>query len=527
MTDIIIDAGTLTANREERIVTGLLLPYNEECRSNLGKFTFATGAVGLPQDVTGMSLNVEHARENVVGAPVTLSETPAGIVASFRIANTPEGDQALEDVATGKRKHLSAEVSNVKIKDGKGIGGRLFAAALVERPAFPSATLLAAAVDTEDEIADTDTDIDQRLSEIEKTLATLTTPPAPAVEVTEPSDQPADEEEGTMPEATVPATLQAGANKKKDIAASEVFDMMSKVMTGEDSAGTLLAALTDIKISGSGTLPVGGTAVQPSWLGEVYQAKAYQTRYKNLIRRGNIVAIDEKGFSIATGAEPVQTWAGNKAEISSASGTTAAISSTFQRWGVANDIAREFYDIPAGRPVIEAYVRLLVNSYERVTDKWTLAQLITAAGTAIEYDATDVPTTYSAALAKVIQVIDLVDATDAEPTAVVVASDVWSKLRYTAKDAIPEYISFSLNRAEGSADGGIVVLKDKTSSLGAGEVLGISREAAHVNELPGAAPLQLDALDIAHGGIDKAVIGYTQFMAEYAAGLVLLGDPAE
>src|SRR5690554_3579535 len=151
MTTVTIDAGTLTANREERIVTGLLLPYGEDCRSNLGKFRFHKGAVAVPTDLSGMSLNIEHERENVVGAPVTLSETAAGIVATFKLAATPEGDAALADIAAGRRKHLSAEVSGVKIKDGKGIAGRLFAAALVAKPAFPSATLLAAEDTTEEE----------------------------------------------------------------------------------------------------------------------------------------------------------------------------------------------------------------------------------------------------------------------------------------------------------------------------------------------------------------------------------------
>lgn len=323
--------------------------------------------------------------------------------------------------------------------------------------------------------------------------------------------------------AAVPAQLLAQSTKR-DLTASEVFDSVANIMQGQDPTGNLLAALSDIKTSGSGQLPVGGNAIQPAWLGELASQKAYQRRYMTLIRQGNIEAIDEKGFRVATGSEPIQAWAGNKAEMPTMTGTTSAITSVFQRWGVANDIAREFYDIPAARPVIEAYFRLLVNSYYRVTDFWTLSQLATSAGAQV--DAETFPTGYDAAFGKVLQAIDLVDDTDAEPTSVVVAADVWKALRYTPKDLIPEYVTFSLNRTDGVGDGNVLVLKDKSGTLEAGQVLGISREAAHVNELPGAAPLTLDALDIAHGGIDKAVVGYTQFMAEKPEGLVLVGDAA-
>src|SRR5688572_9847814 len=128
MTDIRMDAGTLTANLAERIVTGLLVPFGEEGRTNLGRLTVTAGAVTIPQDVTGMSLNIEHAREDVVGTLVAAAETDAGIVGTFRIAQTEEGDAALASIADGSRKHLSAEIARVTVKDAvMQAGARLFA----------------------------------------------------------------------------------------------------------------------------------------------------------------------------------------------------------------------------------------------------------------------------------------------------------------------------------------------------------------------------------------------------------------
>lgn len=564
MTTATIIAGDLTANLEERVVSGLLLPFGEVGSTNLGRFEVpGPGVIKIPADVSVLNANEHHDPLEPRARFLTATETPGGVVATFRVGKTPEGDRLLARIDEGKKKGkpvaLSVECKRMVIKDGKAVGGEMTGAAFVDRGAFPSAALLAEAVDTpelpeppapgedpiETETTTTDEYVDEDGVTHKRTITrtekvetdedgNTTTTITETVVIEEPGEEPAEEEEATVPNATIPSTLaaaKASATKAKEekteLKASNVFDMLTKVMTGQDDGGRLMAALTDIKISGASQLPTGGNAVQPAWLGEVFSQKAYQRRYMPLIRQGDIVAIDEKGFTVSTGSEPVQAWSGNKAELPSASGTTSAVSSVFQRWAVANDIAREFYDIPAGRAVIEAYIRMLVNSYARVTDYWTLAQMITAAGTQVDYDGTDIPTEYSAAMAKVITAIDLVDDTDAEPTFVIVAADVWSELRFTPKDQIPEYVTFSLRRTEGEADGGVVVLKDKAGELDAGQVLAGGREAAHVNELPGASPMQLDALDIAHGGIDKAVLGYTQFMAEYPDALVLLGDGEE
>lgn len=523
MTDVTILAGDLTANHEDRVVSGLLLPFGEVGNTNLGRFSVDAGVFEIPADVSVLNANEAHDPREPRARFLTATETPAGIVSTFKVGQNPEGDDLLARIEDGKKNGkpvaLSVEVKNVAIRAGRAIAGKLIGAAFVDRGAFPSATLLASDVGT-DEIEPIDDETDEeKIARLERELAESRSAQTPETPAPEPVTT--TQKEPTV--AAVPSTLAAtAAPDNTTLNASDVFDLITQAMTGQGGDETLLAALTDIKISGNGQLPVGGNAVQPSWLGEVWSAKSYERRYMPLIRNGNITAIDEKGFAVTTADEPVKAWAGNKAELPTTSGTTSALTSAFQRWGVANDIAREFYDIPAGRPVIEAYIRLLVNSYSRVTDKWTLQQLY-AAVSASQQDADTYPTDYPEALGKLVQAIDAVDDTDADPSFAIVASDVWTELRYTPKDQIPEYVTFGFGRQEGRADG-VRVVRDKFNVLSAGQVLAGGYDVAHVNELPGGAPLQLDALDIAHGGIDKAVIGYTQYMTEYAAGLVLVGD---
>ncbi|MFZ4843019.1 hypothetical protein [Mycetocola saprophilus] len=143
----IIEAGTLTASLADRIVTGLLVPFGEKCRSNLGRFTADENSFTIPADPDVVGLNREHQREKPIGRAATLTKTPQGIMASWKIAKTPEGDQLLaayERNDPDAPRKLSVEVDGVRIKGGKAIAGTIFGGAIVKAGAWPSATLLAA-----------------------------------------------------------------------------------------------------------------------------------------------------------------------------------------------------------------------------------------------------------------------------------------------------------------------------------------------------------------------------------------------
>jgi hypothetical protein len=540
MTTIQIDAGTLTASVQDRTITGLLVPYGEQCASNLGKFSVAPGAFKVPADLSGMSINLEHQREVVLGVPSQLRDTAQGIVATFSIARTPAGDAALAEVAAGTRRSLSAEVADVKIKNGQAVDGRLFAAALVREPAFPSATLLASAVDTllaeevsattvEEEYVDengvtwrrvTDESVDVETSP-EGATTTITTT---VVEETQTPAEPLAEPQEEAPVGNVPSTtLTAAAPAATDQPTlSNVLSIIDKTRKGELSGDLLLAALSDIKISGAGAVPAAGV-LQPNWLGELWGGRRYTRRYMPLIQNGVIRALDEKGFRLTPDAELVQSWAGNKAEMPSGSATTTLQSSYLAKWAWAADIAREFFDLPGGEEVIDAMLRAVADSYARVTDLWTLSQIVDASATNLTAAAT-YPTGYPSALGQLIQGITAIEDAGDTPSFAIVNSLAWSELIYTPKDQVPEFINISVSTTgEAVADGRVRVVKGAIGISGTAATLVGSSQAAHVNELAGASPLQLDALDIAKGGIDRAVVGYTQYMNDYTNGLVMIG----
>lgn len=564
---VIIDAGTLTFSEEDMTATGLLIPFGVKCRSNLGEFTVDAGVFSLPADTTGASLNVEHRREDVVGGIAKTWEQPEGVMGTFTFARTDEGRQAFADAKSGKRKHLSAEVAGVRIKDGKAISGRLFASAVVEKPAFAGATLLAA-----EDTFDAPEPGDRTPAHVELTAESLPeditvyTPEGNAVYTPE-ADSPAEDipeggstvtatatEPGQATAPAVPSTLLAtapGAQVEQITKAYElgtIFASIAAVKAGAPDkyeAETLLAALSDIKVNTTGGLTTANSGViQPAWVGKVWQGRSYARRFMDLVVHGfGINVSGRKGWKLDQGTGLVQPWAGNKTAIASGTGSTSVISATRRAYGWAADFAREFWDLDGGQEVVAAFIQGVVDSYAKITDLDALADILGAASGSVNQttgvitadksniDAvpTDYPAQYSAAMGVVIDAIDAVTDADDDPGFVLVNSAAWRQLRFTPKDLVPEYVTFAV-RGDGTGSGdGVTVKRAPDAAFAtagfdntAPAVVAGASTAIEFRE-QGETPINLEALDIARGGIDKAVIGYLETFVVRPESLVAFG----
>lgn len=567
MDSVIIDAGTLAFSEDDLTATGLLVPYGVKCRSNLGEFTVDAGVFTLPADTTGASLNIEHKREDVVGGIAKAWEQPEGVMGTFKFADTTEGRAAFKDAKDGKRKNLSAEVAAVRIKDGKATGGRLFAAALVEKPAFEGATLLAAEDTTEaapdpytaPEAASSSkyiteyTDADgTRWRRIEESVNTTT-----VTKIADADEAEENEQESTMTASAavveqtnghVPATLLGSAppaaTAGDEVDLGSVFASIATIKAGmgdTSDAETLLAALTDIKYNTTGGLTTANSGVlQPAWVGKLWQGKRYQRKFIDLATHlfGGIQLGGRSGFTVDASAELVQEWAGNKGAVPSGGGTTATKKSSLRKYGWAADIAREWFDLEGGADVIEAFLRLVADSYARVTDRAALTDIIAAAATdSVANDRVIAPGTYPSvaghdytpAMGMLIDLIEHITDNDDEPSFALVNPVAWRQLLFTPKDLVPEYVSFSVRAGEGEGDAnGKVIVKKAPDSFFTGlddtepQVAGGAKGAIEFRE-HGQTPIQIDAIDIAKGGVDKATIGYLETFVVRPESLALIG----
>ena len=168
------------ADSDSRTITGRIVAFNEHANASTGKVLFARGSI-QPQDVF---LNLEHDNTRRIGRSVAMSVNDKEITATFRIANTTAGSDALEEAMTGLRDGFSIElaVDNYEMqKDGtmKVLNGQLTAVALVTEPAVRSARVseVAASEDSETETV-TETTNPNEGDKMDNT----TEPVAPAVE---------------------------------------------------------------------------------------------------------------------------------------------------------------------------------------------------------------------------------------------------------------------------------------------------------------------------------------------------------
>ena len=99
---------------------------------------------------------------------------------------------------------------------------------------------------------------------------------------------------------------------------------------------------------------------------------------------------------------------------------------------------------------------------------------------------------------------------------------------YTPKDLVPEYVQFGVTPGAGEAQAGKVIVKKAPASFFTGlsatkpQVIAGAKSAIEFRE-QGETPIQLDALDIAKGGVDKAVIGYLETFVVRPEALILIG----
>src|SRR5690606_20723303 len=239
----------------------------------------------------------------------------------------------------------------------------------------------------------------------------------------------------------------------------------------------------------------------------------------------------------------VKPWAGNKADIPSGTGSTSVISATRRAYGWAADFAREFWDLNGGEEVVAAFIQGVVDSYAKITDLDALADIlgaasgsvnqttgvITADGSSIEDAATDYPAEYPEAMGIVIDATDAVTDADDDPGFVLVNGAAWRQLRFTPKDLVPEYVTFAV-RGDGTGSGDGVTVKrapdDAFATAGfdntAPAAVAGARNAIEFRE-QGETPINLEALDIARGGIDKAVSGYLETFVVRPESLVAFG----
>ena len=147
-----------SSDSESRTITGRVVTWNETGSTSAGLTTFKPESIATKN----VKLLLEHDRTRPIGKVLSMTATEQGIDATFKIAETTAGNDALIEAATGLRDGFSV---GVKVNAHDFVDGVLVVAkgsldevSLVSEPAIDSARVSSvAASDTEtDEVESTD-----------------------------------------------------------------------------------------------------------------------------------------------------------------------------------------------------------------------------------------------------------------------------------------------------------------------------------------------------------------------------------
>src|SRR5262245_6645234 len=227
----------------ERTIEGTIVPYGELGTIGGKQYRFRPGSLTLARART--PLLVDHDRGRPIGVLAKLTETEAGALGRFKVDETPEGELALKQAASGSRGSLSvgAEIDDVEELDGvlEVSAARMLEASLLALGAFPSAAV---------------THVQAELEEHEPAESEESNPDQTELPV-EPA--PPDPEEYPMPveASAAPVIIAARDRAPRELSAGELVSVLIRAQHGEPDARRYLeAALTEsISTDVTGLLP--------------------------------------------------------------------------------------------------------------------------------------------------------------------------------------------------------------------------------------------------------------------------------
>jgi phage head maturation protease len=219
------------ADSASRTITGTIVTFEETGNTSIGKTQFAKGSI----EAQSVLLNLEHDRARRIGKTMSMEQTDTEIIATFKIAETTAGTDALVEAAEGLRDGFSVEVSIDEyetLKDGtvRILAGELTGVALTSEPAIRSARVSEVAASEED--SESTTDAEETTNEGDEVDNTVTQ--ADAVETVEAAQS-----------VTAAATAVGGFTAKPRIEVTAAAYMQNKIQAAlgdEDAKRYVMAA---------------------------------------------------------------------------------------------------------------------------------------------------------------------------------------------------------------------------------------------------------------------------------------------
>jgi HK97 family phage prohead protease len=236
------------ADSNKRTITGKIVTWNEEGNTSVGRTVFASNSIELK----AVKLLLEHDRTRPIGKVMEFTETKDGIEATFKIANTMAGEDALVEASEGLRDGFSVGAMINEWTNDKGVmkitSASLEEVSLVTDPAIDSARVSeVAASENEAPKEDSEPATAEPDKPTEGDQVSDTTAPAPAVE---------EAVEAAKVESVQAARPAFFTNPRLEFTKAKYLEasIRAKVL-GDDASRQYVLAADDTTSNNSGLIP--------------------------------------------------------------------------------------------------------------------------------------------------------------------------------------------------------------------------------------------------------------------------------
>jgi len=343
---ILTFAGELTANVEERTISGKIVPSGtgEVGFTSAGRVVFELGAIEIPEDPKTIKLLNQHDIRKPLGFATSFNTMEDGIYASFKVSRSARGTEALILAEEGLQAGLSVGVQVIKSKNKLGVmhvtAAKLFEVSLVTEPAFKSAQVIDVAAESNLTESENALELIPEIVANEEVMAPVVEAARPTVSVT------------NVRERVAPIT------------SAEYLGASIKAAMGDDSSRRIVRAADDSTANNTGlTLPTHlNTFITDTFSGRpAFDAVTKSGTVPQLTFTIPKLIVAPTTAVVAEGGAPSET------------GMTSGFDTiTAQKFSSINRVSFELLDF--SNPAFEA---LLLNEmrkgYEKATDNAVLA----------------------------------------------------------------------------------------------------------------------------------------------------------
>jgi HK97 family phage prohead protease len=351
------------ADSNRRIISGRIVSWNEEGSTSAGRTMFKKDSIDYSKPVK-LLMEHDNSARGVLGKMLSIESTDQGLEASFKIANTIQGDDALELAANQLVDGFSVGVSVDAWENIEGVltveASKLREVSLVNVPAIDTARVSEVAASEQENKENSEATAEEQTTNQEEKVSDTTSEAPIATEAVE----------AAKSEPTVQFTAPVAYTKPRvnlNISAGQHVKAQYLATLGDTDARDICATIQHATTSeNAGVVPV-------PYLTEVIGIIDSRRPFINSIGRRTLPAA---GTSFKIPTLGTQATVAQTAEAVEADSTDTTITSTtvnVVKFAGANIISAEILE--RSEP---AYLDLLIQelsaSYARKTDAYAIAQ---------------------------------------------------------------------------------------------------------------------------------------------------------